>query len=985
MTDRSDAFKHNSCKKLAQLAKVIFTMSTQILDRKDEAADLIIEFENLIQKAVNDYHDDAESIAKDLVHFRKKCVDDSCKEFGSLYKQLKLDYANIKQKQGERLAQLLHDAQNQQNIVKSAQNQALLNAAAAMRAADEFAAGVKAHQKRPSTARRELRNNVQPIFEKMDQAQAESDERIRMLRRDFVSKMASSKKEIAQFVRDELRNRRPHLQEMKTEIVQLNADIKDIKSDFASTIQHEKEFYKKKHQARDEIMKKTKEAFAEIARQMKTVRLSDNRSNKQHGYLLSDLKAQLQRRKNDHKNQIESLRRQIKEQKRIRHQFRDRTGFELQKRKDALGVVTAEMLKAQKNQVKKKNNIHKAIIANINECENDTNRILNFLRQQFDDSMSRMDNKVLALQYKIEAQEADADKRYSDEKEFFVSSVTERVEAMIKSVESQIDFSKISENKQIKRNRHIRHEIKRGDKAFHAAYDEADQKAKSEFNNAINYNNERIDVKKRDIESSVRRKQAEKDKKLTELRNNYSGDIKKQENEIQAKNEKVLDDFRQEENQKMKIDKEIREHELDLAKLNAKNDFLSKRMVELKEESVKMEEKLQSEISSLEKAQRQFARRTKAETTRLDEEYEMKIQIAQIKLRDTIDNISKLYDPDENQRGCDIIEGIRKVREAKNRTNDIMKRKEDEIKAMKKEFDAKISEMKIQIEKYESYEKENELRAKIDEMRNFLDNEMDDLSKSTDDQIVKIRKKIEDQKILMANELTELNSNRFDAESYYSSQVEEIDAERKKFDDIKAEQIKEIDKKYDELFVNQRKEHESSLEKMKKRIEAAQSNYDEALNKQNSEIEELKSRNIEELRRKRKENDQSLENVFSNDYQQSDLLSQKIEELTQKQSDIEFSIFDQSQRASDKTKIEFVKHKIEIEDEKQAKTFETFYNAIKEAPNKANDEEALTAMSRPSTTSKSNRKEKTPRVMTPTITLESKMRKRPQLVAPQLA
>ena len=46
ITDRKEAFKHNSCKKLAQLAKVILTMSSQARDQNDELVDIANDYDS---------------------------------------------------------------------------------------------------------------------------------------------------------------------------------------------------------------------------------------------------------------------------------------------------------------------------------------------------------------------------------------------------------------------------------------------------------------------------------------------------------------------------------------------------------------------------------------------------------------------------------------------------------------------------------------------------------------------------------------------------------------------------------------------------------------------------------------------------------------------------------------------------------------------------------------------------------------------------
>ena len=75
---------------------------------------------------------------------------------------------------------------------------------------------------------------------------------------------------------------------------------------------------------------------------------------------------------------------------------------------------------------------------------------------------------------------------------------------------------------------------------------------------------------------------------------------------------------------------------------------------------------LDHEISMIDKKMRKFKRSTKSSINEIDKEYEMKIQVLQIDLNNKIENLSKLYTKEENDRGCEIIEAIRKIKETQN-------------------------------------------------------------------------------------------------------------------------------------------------------------------------------------------------------------------------------------------------------------------------------------------------------------------------------
>ena len=95
ITERGEAFKHNSCKKLAQLAKVIFQMSKANLERNEEITNIVIKYESSIAQIVDQHQKSAEEIARKLVAFRKSCIDRECQEYANQYKVIKTRLINL--------------------------------------------------------------------------------------------------------------------------------------------------------------------------------------------------------------------------------------------------------------------------------------------------------------------------------------------------------------------------------------------------------------------------------------------------------------------------------------------------------------------------------------------------------------------------------------------------------------------------------------------------------------------------------------------------------------------------------------------------------------------------------------------------------------------------------------------------------------------------------------------------------------------------
>ena len=100
-------------------------------------------------------------------------------------------------------------------------------------------------------------------------------------------------------------------------------------------------------------------------------------------------------------------------------------------------------------------------------------------------------------------------------------------------------------------------------------------------------------------------------------------------------------------------------------------------------------------------------------------------------MKDSIENISKLYEKDENQRGRDIIEGIRRVREIRNRINDYKITKEHERFQYQKKFEEEKNELTTSINNWKNYLHENKLKDKMNEIQSNSNKIIEQIKKQT--------------------------------------------------------------------------------------------------------------------------------------------------------------------------------------------------------------------------------------------------------------
>ena len=93
--DKDEIFIHNCCKKLVQLIKVITSMKNNNYDRNDSIQNLSQSYNQLIMQLFGDHKEMLENINDSLYQFRKDFIDEQCKEYGPVYKDLKISYNQI--------------------------------------------------------------------------------------------------------------------------------------------------------------------------------------------------------------------------------------------------------------------------------------------------------------------------------------------------------------------------------------------------------------------------------------------------------------------------------------------------------------------------------------------------------------------------------------------------------------------------------------------------------------------------------------------------------------------------------------------------------------------------------------------------------------------------------------------------------------------------------------------------------------------------
>jgi hypothetical protein len=238
-------------------------------------------------------------------------------------------------------------------------------------------------------------------------------------------------------------------------------------------------------------------------------------------------------------------------------------------------------------------------------------------------------------------------------------------------------------------------------------------------------------------------KSAERRRRIQEMADNFQVDVDQKLAAAASERAAKLSDLRAEIVSQTSFAEQEKSHEAAVERAKESIDFIARRMQCLKDAHEKRLATLQAEFSKMEKAKRQLERRKKTETLAIDEDYERRIQVEQVNLRNAMDNLAKLYDTDENERGCEILEAFRKVRETHNHTTDFVFRQRRELDLMKRSSQETCRDTKDKIAKLTHSAREQEINAKFPQIRADTDARIAAVTTQTTERLANIRAEIE--------------------------------------------------------------------------------------------------------------------------------------------------------------------------------------------------------------------------------------------------
>lgn len=835
IADKNEAFHHNSCKKLAQLSKVIYAMNAQKQDRADLYYDLIDDFDEAVIDTINQHQFEIDTIFNSLYKYRKSCISSSCKHFGTLYKQTKADYANFISDQEDKYINLLNEIKEMQKTIRNFQLKALQAAANFLDNSEEIEKDIATRVHSSNQNSKNIRKELRPILEKTVSLEDKLKSTLNRIKMEYKKKKQDLNSTFLIDIHDLYGQYIPFLLEQKNQLNLIKEEITTLKSSFDEILKMHSSFSNNQLKSRNSIIADTNQTIRLIQKQIQNI--SDKKPS--DVYFRSTIRNLQQIRIQNQlkfKQKVDLLTKEAHQIKHQRHSLKRSKSSQmllLEKQFSDQFAFASQNFDLEKNQIIDSNNYHLNLLA---AALNDTQNLFSKLSQLISKStqtenaykinLVQENGKIInstANHYETFLQNYQKNLfSYIDEYEKLINQINYDFSSELKSKEQcitqmnelQIQMSKKIESKILK--------------------------SKKEIDNYKKVCEEKRQSLIKSNESLFIQKTQSKLKKMNEIKNKFNSDLNnKEENISKEKQLKIQEKHKCINDSTLNLSNEISEHNTEISKLKAKAQFFDQQIEQMKKLSEKKIEVLDQQIMNLDKSIRQFQRSVKTETQKIDEDYEIQIQIKQVDLNNKIENISKLYTKEENQRGIEIIEEIRRIKDSRNlMLNQTIKKthdKEDMINNQKK----RTLEMKAKIEEFRTNHREDELKGEIEKLSKNKQKIVFNLEKNRIESISKIKKEIESNKEKINKKIESIDKLISSEKKQIDNDIEHFNLQKLQMQTETKGKIDEIDQEYENKLEKIRLDHQKEIKSIQNRIKSAQKTHDDYLENSNKEKDEL--------------------------------------------------------------------------------------------------------------------------------------------------
>jgi hypothetical protein len=770
-------------------------MSNWRYDRTDQMAEVNRQMDRAVQDILMQHQYLCDMITNSLVKYRKSCIRVACRDFSASYKVMKGRVSALITVQDGKFNDLLAELAQLQRSIQELQHEVLQRASGVLDSTEQIAQELRAQSNAIGGASARGRSRVAAMHE-------ESRQRIAQLRGSHSARMKAERAQLAS-ARKQLRTAQKN--EMHALIRGLRSAIADLQSQYMVILDSYNTTMSATFQEKVQVVEETGRKILVIRREIAVAKAQNQEKGRLR--IIAELEKRREQQNCDFLERGKRIRREARDLKRkwnAMAQARTNTQVDLDQKWTEAQERAMDGFQVQLDKQRYRNEQSQKELQAVHV---DAERIIQSLKSFTEHSLNQARHRLQRFVGTLREQE-DAEKT--------------RLQESRKKFEQ--DFRDCSFDLRVVRGT-ILDEMRRRIIDAELQFEEKARVMKMRYKDyAVEESKRYADNEKTKasrLEEIRLRKQAEKRKLLSELSEKFEKELASRMESLQHDCDMQLAQCCTE----FAPSEPVVTENGEIVRLKAKLAFLGKHIDDQAQVHRRRIERLENEITLIDKNKRRMERQCKSESQAIDDEYERNIAVEQVQLREKIENIAKHYSAEENHRGCGIIEAVRKVQDAEQRRITLRIAETHKHNEWRKNNSRELNSLKAMIEKVKNGCAELELQTRISESVATREAAVTDLAAKFNDQRQAILSRIEKEK-----QETEVLVSKVHAEEFQAATI--LDESRKQC----LSQIHEHNTAAKQIMDTSQSEHDSVMNRLRVRyrqeIECSQHEIASARSKQ---------------------------------------------------------------------------------------------------------------------------------------------------------
>ena len=341
--DIEEAFRYNSCKKIAQLCRVALELRDERIDHFFQLKSVKLKGEERIKKIEKNEIRMCEDQQDELIQYRKDCIDNYCVDYGALYKQLKQEYAQLIDSKRQQMVDISHQIKEQKKKMVSIEKHSLKTAAELLDSTEFETKELESLRgKQQILSRKELNEFEKQFRLKCQDLEKDSNGNLMRISELYSQEARNMRKEIKQKIKNIILERKDIFMGYKQQLEELKGDVNGLKAEHRQVMEKRASLTITIGRYKKRVNEELKEFMKNKQMEMRDMQKQSHNENRDIESEIFAVQRKIRVNNTNFDKKIAALDSQISRQRTQTHQLKSKMKMDKREKKQAANVIKRE-------------------------------------------------------------------------------------------------------------------------------------------------------------------------------------------------------------------------------------------------------------------------------------------------------------------------------------------------------------------------------------------------------------------------------------------------------------------------------------------------------------------------------------------------------------------------------------------------------------------------------------------------------------------